>query len=209
MKAIVLSCDKYRALTNHMIYQYDKIWPNNPFRFYIPFQTIDGINSSKIKYIKSDINIKNTVLTLTNNLDDDEWIYWCIDDKYPIRFILPEVKNIYDWVTTIQSNKICGILFCRCRKLLNNNYLSGKIIDDNNNNIFLERNSFDHIWIHQFLRVKVLRYLFNAFPDKINVAKDMDFFKSAIKLPTDYQLYVSKINYAEFGESTELMSCKS
>jgi hypothetical protein len=33
MKAIVLTCDRYRALTEHMIRKYEELWPDHPFVF--------------------------------------------------------------------------------------------------------------------------------------------------------------------------------
>ncbi len=38
MKAIVLTFDKYMIFTDHMILTYQKLWPNNPFIFKIPYQ---------------------------------------------------------------------------------------------------------------------------------------------------------------------------
>ena len=35
MKAIVLTCDKYLPITDHMLYTYQKLWSSNPFTFII------------------------------------------------------------------------------------------------------------------------------------------------------------------------------
>src|SRR5262245_44152364 len=36
--AIVLTCDRYRPLTEHMILCYGGVWPSHPFAFHVPFQ---------------------------------------------------------------------------------------------------------------------------------------------------------------------------
>ena len=40
IKVIVLTCDIYHDVTNHMITMYEKTWPNNPFVFRVPWNEI-------------------------------------------------------------------------------------------------------------------------------------------------------------------------
>ena len=40
IKAIVLSCDKYHKITDHMIETYQKLWPTNKLKFLIPWNEI-------------------------------------------------------------------------------------------------------------------------------------------------------------------------
>ena len=42
IKAIVLTWDRSRAITDHMILQYERLWPDHPFVFHIPFQNLPG-----------------------------------------------------------------------------------------------------------------------------------------------------------------------
>ena len=83
MKAIVLTHDKNRSVTHHMIARYLHKWPDNPFVFRVPFQELEEQSSPKVEFIKTPKSIKKTVLGLLEDLEEDEWIYWCIDDKYP------------------------------------------------------------------------------------------------------------------------------
>lgn len=53
MKAIVLTYDKYRTLTERMISMYQKLWPGHPYRFRIPYQELPGMASSKREYLKT------------------------------------------------------------------------------------------------------------------------------------------------------------
>ncbi|MEY2556272.1 MAG: hypothetical protein QOF93_1416, partial [Verrucomicrobiota bacterium] len=68
--------------------------------------------------------------------------------------------------------------------------------------IYLERTAWNQIWIHQFLKIKVLRHLFTHMPKEIGSAKQMDHLKDDVtKLPA-HRLFVTKDNFAVFGEST-------
>ncbi len=64
IKAIVLTCDRYRAVTEHMIFQYDRLWPDHPFVFHVPYQELGGVDTEKVKYLPAPSDIKGTVLHL-------------------------------------------------------------------------------------------------------------------------------------------------
>ena len=97
---------------------------------------------------------------------------------------------------------ISGLLFCRCRGMLLEENLTGNKFIDAQGNEYLERKNYEQIWIHQYLKVKVLRHLFNSFPDKIPIAKAMDSLKNQVEKPNSHKLYVTLDNLAAFGEST-------
>jgi hypothetical protein len=200
LDAIVLTCDKYRALTEHMVFQYDRLWPDHRFRFLIPFQHDRGPDSRKCKFVRTDPSIRQTVLTLLRDFDDEDWVYWAIDDKYPIMLDVPKIKTLERWLETQQS--INGVLFCRCRKLNKQKYLNSIIIHDQESNKYLGRNGYEQIWLHQLIRVKILRRLFQAFPEVINCPKDMDALKKLPNVPVADLLFVRDDTLAIFGEST-------
>lgn len=202
MKAIILTCDKYRALTEHMIFQYNKLWPNHPFVFRIPYQELPPFESPGREYIQTPAPIKSTVLKLLEDLDDEEWVYWCIDDRYPVTFDLPQVKALTKWVPSITTTEISGILYCRCRTLRRKKSLTGNKIIDDDGRIYLERKDYGIFWLHQFFRVKVIRYLFEHFPNEVPSAKKLDELKSQVCLPKSHRLFVTQKNLAIFGESS-------
>lgn len=203
VKAIVLTYDKYRSFTDHMILCYEKLWPNNPFIFHVPYQELSPtIQTSKVEYHLSPSDIKGTVQTLLHGLDDEEMIYWCIDDKYPIKLDVKRIKRIHNYLMNRNNENICGILYCRCRGMLDNENLTGNTITDKQGHIWLERKNYEQIWFHQYLKVKVLRHLFDSFPDKIADAKSMDYLKTQVEKPQTDRLFVTQENLAIFGEST-------
>jgi hypothetical protein len=202
MKAIVLTCDRYRAITEHMILQYERLWPDHPFVFRIPYQHIGGTDTERTNYRKTPEAIKATVLHLLADVDDEEWIYWCVDDKYPIRLITGKITNLI--TRAINSPEMSGLLFCRCRVTLDSPKLAlyPEDIINPSGDIYFERKAWYQIWIHQLLKAKVLRHLFTQLPDLIPSAKEMDQLKDNIVKPRELRLFVTKENFAVFGEST-------
>lgn len=202
MKAIVLTFDKYRALTWHMIAAYAELWPGHPLRFRIPFQTLELPERPDIEPVRSLPGIKETVLTLLDDLPDDDWIYWCIDDKYPIHGEFGRFAEIAQWLPAIDDPAISGILLCRCRGLLGDRALAGPAIPAPWGEPLLERAGYHQLWLHQFLRVKVLRHVFRSFPDAIPAAKALDELLSRLEKPAGHRLFVAARNLSVFGEST-------
>jgi hypothetical protein len=204
IKAIVLTYDKFRNVTDHMIHKYNLLWPTHPLQFIVPYQNLaPTLFADNVEYIKTPSDIKGTVLSLLSELADDDLIYWCIDDKYPIELNVPKIERIYaDLMNDISVSRIDALLFCRCRDMLEEvNLFKGKTLLGKGIEL-RERRNYDQIWIHQFLRVKVIRDLFKAFPDEIKTAKLMDGWKDKLEKPVEHRLFVTKNNYAVFGEST-------
>jgi len=203
IKAIVLTYDKNRSFADHMIFCYEKLWPNHPYLFQVPYQELSPtLQTNRVQYHQCPSEIKETVLTLLDALDDEEMIYWCIDDKYPIKLDTRKIEKIHQWLFASDKEDISGLLFCRCRGMLNKQNLTGKELVDAQGDVYLERKNYEQIWIHQYLKVKVIRHLFNSFPDKILTAKTMDPLKKQVEKPNSHQLYVASDNLATFGEST-------
>ena len=202
IKAIVLTCDRYRAITEHMIFQYDRLWPGHPFVFHVPCQELGGTDTDRIKYLTAPSDIKGTVLHLLTEISDEEWIYWCIDDKYPIQLVTDKIASLISHA--MRSPEVDGLLFCRCRATLNNPRLTlfPRKVKNPFGDVYFERKSWFQIWIHQVLRAKVLRYLFTHLPDDIPSAKAMDDLKNDVPKLPEHRLFVTKENFAVFGEST-------
>ena len=204
IRAIVLTYDKYRSLTDHMILCYDKIWPRNPFYFQIPYQELSPtVKTDRVQYRKCPPDIKGTVLTMLSDLGDEEMVFWCPDDKYPIKLNIPRLEKIHQWLlASHEETTTSGLLFCRVRGMLKQKNLVGKELLDDQGNVYLERRNYEQIWIPQYAKVKVIRYLFASFPDEIPTAKVMDDLKSHVRKPKSHRLFVTSENLAVFGEST-------
>lgn len=214
MKAIVLTCDKYIKFADHMIYTYQKLWPSNPFTFRVPYDNYPHNfekYGGKVELIPMDCSkIRDTVLNLLKDLPDEEWIYWCMDDRYLIRIQEEAANDIYNFVINNTESDLLTII---CLRHLKGGYFkSDKFIQEGvkiltpkkqvvlRETVFSQKDTLPDLWSHQFIKVKALRRVFESFPDRPFVAKEMDSFRIT-KLVGERQLIVDK-NIAVYGEST-------
>jgi hypothetical protein len=113
MKAIVLSFDPHLEIANLVVETYNRLWPNCPFIFRIPFTDRDPrtvFAAQNVEFIQTPSDIRSTMENLLRDLPEDEFIFWCVDDRYPIEiFDLWVLRAAYDFVTgkpaTIDSIK--------------------------------------------------------------------------------------------------------
>lgn len=213
IRAIVLSCDKYHIYVYHMIKLYLKIWNNCPFIFCVPYNNIkpdwnDPDICDRVYFFKCGSGFKDTISALLKGCDKNEWIYWCSCDQYPIWFNSNIFEKVHKKVINIKDESIFGITpqyLNKCgRKLIKNG--GDQIEDFLKERIEWKSSKEITIWYHQYLRVKVLKHIFEVFEEP-TVAKNLD-----------YQLYKNEetmYNYlgsgryygvfekcSEYGEST-------
>ena len=192
-----------------MIQCYMNLWPDNPFEFLVPYQDEDvklGFENKfgpKVRMVKSPSGIVDTVYTLLSDLNDDDWIFWCMDDRYPISLRLDEIKPIYDFINSTDSSEISALMYVNAPWCwLDKELYKSEYIIRNNGQTYLRRKGYRMIWIHQFMRVKVLKTLFSYFPSNMKSAKNMDYIMYQHSLPDDQKLYMLDHNAAIYGEST-------
>ena len=206
MKALVLTYDRCRRVAEHMLKTYAVYWPQNRFTFRIAYQQDTDLDAygQSVELVKTRTSeVKDIVYSLLAGLPDDEWIYWCIDDKYLIGIDQDSASYFYDWISQVNDPTICGLCFCRARTLLRPESASVTAMAYTaRGDELLLRYNYRQIWLHQFLRVRALRALFDAFPESVRTPSEMDEYKLKVKIPDDRNLYVTKNNYAVFGEST-------
>lgn len=207
MKAIVLTYDKYQKISEHMLFCYSKLWPNNPFIFCIPTQNLNEIeyrkHQNRIKLLRVPADIKSTVKIQLMNINDEEIVYWCMDDRYPIELDINKISKLQDWFLK-NSEYIDGISFTLSSKDYSVKYshiFTNKIIGPNGYKLFKKKH-YGSIWSHQFIKAKVLRTFFENMPSNIKKAKDMDNYllKESV-LPKEFNLYVTSKSLGLFGES--------
>jgi hypothetical protein len=206
----VLTCQKYVPLAEHMIDRYAAVWPGHPFVFRLPDGSAAGAiaarHAGRVELVptaegEARGRFRAAVLGLLSGLADDAWVYWCIDDKYPMWLDRAAADGVARAVGTITDPTICGVSFARARRLFDPAHVSTERLRLGRQT-FLRRTSYAQIWLHQFLRVRVLRDLFGSFPEVIGAAKEMDDLLLARVLPPDQKLYVLDRNAVVFGEST-------
>ncbi len=165
MKAIVLTYDKHHAIADHMIFIYSKVWPEHPFTFRIPYQDESALSRStaddpKKEHIKTPVGMSDTVLGLTEDLDDEEWVYWCLDDRYPISIRNNKLNAIVKWLDSVNPEGVDWVsLFYDDLYMEYSQSTGGKPIYDDNQNSYYLMKSYRKMWEHQFIRVRTLRLM--------------------------------------------------
>ena len=210
--AIVLSCSRYHPLAEHMVRRYRALWPEHPFQFHVPFQpdrpssrTEVLADSPEVVMVASPEPITATVETLLRGRDDDEWVYWCIDDKYPMSFDVRAIVDTIGWLPNLDSS-YQGVSVCRCRQLRAAWNLHDEHTVSPWGERFLHRRSLAQFWLHSFVRVGFIRFVFDRIPDGLPEARIMDQHLAArrdgYRLPADMRYLVSEHNHQHLGEST-------
>jgi hypothetical protein len=89
--AIVLTFDTQLGLAELTHKRYAARWPDNPLTFRVPVN--GSAPGSALDYLQAQPNcvlipspaaIGPSMRALLEGIDDEAWVYWCIDDRYPI-----------------------------------------------------------------------------------------------------------------------------
>ncbi len=103
MKAIVLSFDPHLEIANLVVETYNRLWPDCPFVFRIPFTDRDPRSifaAQNVEFIQTPSDIRSTMENLLRGLPEDEFIFWCVDDRYPIEILnLSVLRAALDFVS--------------------------------------------------------------------------------------------------------------
>lgn len=94
MKGIVLSFDPHLEIANLLVETYNRLWPDCRFQFRIPFTDRDPrsiFRAQNVEFISTAPDIRSTVESLLCDLPENEFVFWCIDDRYPIEIFEPMV----------------------------------------------------------------------------------------------------------------------
>lgn len=214
MKAIILTCDKYIQIANLVLHTYQNLWPNNPFVFKVPYnnqypELLKEKYGNKIELIKTKKEIKHTMQALLKGIPDDEWVWWCMDDKYLIKIDTEEANKAYQFVKNLTTPEIGGIMITR------NNNVDKELILDNRlvtsqGQVFIQKRSYHNFYQHYFIKSRILKRVFlkNDFSDNYklstrdNVDKIIGLFDEPEKATEpDEKMYIPQKNMAILGES--------
>jgi len=103
VKGIVLSFDPNLEIANLLVETYNRLWPDCRFQFRIPFTDRDPrsiFRAQNVEFISTPPDIRSTVENLLRDLPEHEFVFWCIDDRYPIEIFEPTVlRAVRDFVS--------------------------------------------------------------------------------------------------------------
>src|SRR5262245_55635527 len=102
MQAIVLTFDRQLEVANLVVESYNRLWPGCPFVFRIPYQersVHDLFRAPNVRLVKSPSPIRATIARLLEGCADEQFVYWSIDDRFPVRILDPNgLRAVYQYV---------------------------------------------------------------------------------------------------------------
>lgn len=218
IKAIVLSCDKYHKITDHMIETYQKLWPTNKLKFLIPWneiypQFLEDKWKEKIELIKTPVEFKPTIEGLLENTDEDEWVYWCTDDSYLVDIDEDAANTTLDFINNFITkdksfnNSIYSVIFYNGQyDSVHKTFNKEECLNYKGYNFF-KKNKITYQWQHQFCKSKVIKRMFDCL-DEPEFAKQMDHMQKEEKSKKFWSMieegdwYVIENNSVIMGEPT-------
>ena len=91
-----------------MVETYNQLWPDHRFQFRIPFTDRDPraiFRAQNVEFISTPPDIRSTVKSLLCDLPEHEFVFWCIDDRYPIEIFEPTVlRTVRDFASDAPSD---------------------------------------------------------------------------------------------------------
>jgi hypothetical protein len=138
------------------------------------------------------------MLTLLRGIPDEEFVYWCIDDKFPTWVDRPALGRLIDALHTGSGEGLDAVAFTRTKGLLRDiEWDRGRLLGLH----VLRRPNLSSFWLHQVMRAGILRDFFSALPS-IERPSQMETYKSRWLLSQKTNAVVTKKSLITFGEST-------
>ncbi len=158
------------------------------------------IRRSQIKFIKTATGFHDTVLTLLEGLRGDDWVYFCIDDKFPTWVNVPLMSGVFDRVLSgaADSPQVAGLAFTRSRAAVSWPGISLEESVSFGSRAYQKR-SMTNFWFHRLVRVQVLLDFFTTLPPVFS-AKEMDFHVRQFKY--DAVFLTTRSHALSLSEST-------
>ena len=180
MKAIVLTYDKNRQLLRHMLYSHEVSGAFKDIQYLIPWNElypkdlIDRFGKDKIIPVKCEVPIKKTMDTLLSHVEDNEWIYWCMEDNFIEQVDLKGVLKAFEWIKDHSTEKDYGIQMFTGHHDIARNTISTNNILKYDSLILHKKNKISYQWRAQFCRAKVIKTMFRCL-DEPEYMKQLDY----------------------------------
>lgn len=165
MKAIVLSYDQQLGLAQLVCRSYFSLGIDT-IEFLIPVNESSNdkyfSNFPSVTIVRTAPDILSTMSALLKHFDDKEWVFWCIDDRYPITMHVKVFSDVIQFIEKQPLFDISGIKLIAWRE---------RVVEESfrlANCLFSRQEPIGMFgfWHHQFLRAKVLQDAFFNFNNK-------------------------------------------
>ncbi len=222
IKAVVLSYDPQIGLAELLVKKYKSLGLSGYFEFLIPINTDKSRfedNLLDVTYVKCLPDIISTMAALLDKCADDEWVFWAIDDRYPISLDKNLIKSIHHRITSGEFNNINGIKLLPWREQLCANTIDIEGVK------FRRQKPVGMMgfWHHQYVKAKVLKDAFiNCNIEQLNDIRLFNrYYHKQEALPFLNDIYVPESTLIKLGEplcvgeltkngvkELELLNCK-
>jgi hypothetical protein len=159
MKAILLGYDKDFGFIQLAYKAYMALWPDCPLIFRIPINDRNNPDFAffsgkpNVELIDSPSPFKATARALLEGIGDEEWVYWCISDRYPSYLNVGKINKILKYIAMGSADPYNAIRLINTHEQVNSQSV---MIDDL---AFFHKVGYHFgFWHHQFLKAKVLRF---------------------------------------------------
>lgn len=164
MKALVLTYDKQVGLAELVVKSYMALWKDCPLQFVIPRNDdssphFDFLAAQKnVSLVRTPPGIHGTMAALLDGFEDEAWVYWCIDDRYPIKIEQAAMQKVLDFIASGAAEHLNAIKLMHWKETVDPSCAEFCIGDRTFR--FQTRSSPAGFWHHHFLRVKALKDVF-------------------------------------------------
>lgn len=205
MNAIVLTFDKQIGFAELVYKSYQHLWPDCPLEFRIPVN--DRETNASMSYFKDQprvtlvdtpSDIRSTMVNLLAGIPSSEWVFWCIDDRYPVSLDVPKISSIYDTITAGKAHDLLAIKLMTWRETLSS---KAQQVGDQSFRVQAPVGLFG-FWHHYFCRAGVLRYFFESghLPMGYRIGDLTKVFHNNKPLPALHHTLVPDENIISLGE---------
>lgn len=157
MKAILLGYDQHVGFMELTYKAYQALWPECPLSFRIPINRQDNPDfevfrgKGNVELVESRAPFKATTRALLEGLNAEDWVYWCISDRYPTRLDSVQLNRVYSWIEAGH-----GEAYNALRLVVDREQVSDEIVDVTGLYFSPKMGIHYGFWHHQFCKVKVL-----------------------------------------------------
>ncbi len=202
MKAIVLTYDKQIGLSQLVVRSYNENLGQKLFDFNIPLNLQDNVEYFKgfdsVSLVNSKSDVYSTMDSLLATIDDEEWVYWAIDDRYPTSIDTVRFISLFNQLVRGDLDFANGVKLLFWREAS-----SGDEVKIDGFPFFKQQKCGTFgFWHHHFLKAKVLKNFFirNKRQKISNVLLLNEYHNSQNELLFFDEIYVPKKNIIELGE---------
>lgn len=160
MKALILTYDPQIGLADLVVRSYRKLLGRDLFEFRVPVNSEAARSRIGhfhcIRFVDTASGIHSTMSALLDDVADDEWVYWAIDDRYPVKIDVEAFVRLHDAIQSGALDHANGIKLLRWREELTEQDLQTSA------GLFRRQKmcGMFGFWHHHFVKGRVLKAVF-------------------------------------------------